>query len=941
LADAPPPPLRSGPEPAPDAALVAEVFSDALELPDDERTAFLDMACAGDAELRARVAKLLAAYPAARDLFRDPLVRGGELPIAAADTQAEIGRQIGPYRITAFIAAGGMGAVYVGERVDHEYEKRVAIKLIRAGVGNRELLARFRNERQVLANLEHPNIARLLEGGSTSDGQPYIVMEYVDGLPIDRYCAQHELAVPDRLKLFLEVCDAVQDAHRHLVIHRDLKPSNILVDTTGRVKLLDFGIAKITEPTPAQAAAEATLTTFRALTPSYASPEQLRGESMTTSADVYSLGVVLYKLLTETLPYNVEGRSASESERIVSDEAAPRPSRVAPKAFARALAGDLDTIVLKALSKEPERRYTSVGDLAADIRRQLAGMPVLARPDTASYRISKFVRRHAAAVAGATVFVVLLLAFTVAVAIQSRRVAAERDRASAAGKKAAAVNAFLQDMLAAADPNQAAGSAVRREITVKEILDEAANKVESGSLQEQPEIEAEVRTTLGKSYMGLGLYSAAEPHLRRALAIRQEMLGDAHPDAASSLNDLAKLRHRQGDFAGSEAMLRETLATRRQALGGDHPLVASNLSDLGVLLWEEGSFAAAESLHREALAIQRRSPGHEPRDVAANLSNLGQILRERSDLDGADVMFSEALATLRAVQGDEHPDVATVLNNLGAVRMARGDLAGADSLHRSALAIRRKVLGNEHDDVALSLNNLAQVHRQRGDLAGAEALYREALAIWRKSLGDEHPNVATGMANLGRVLRNQGNYADADSLFRQSLELRRKALGDEHPDVAYNLFELGDLRLDAGNTEDGEQLLRQALAIQTKVLSAEDLDIAWTRSVLGRALLDQQRPRNAEALLRPSLAVQERVQPEHWRRFEARSVLGAAVAELERFAEAESLLTSGYEGLAAHPSAPEIRKSQALDRLAGFYQARGRSDLATEWLAKRPATPKR
>jgi serine/threonine-protein kinase len=943
--------------PGSDHDRVAEIFSDALALPAAERQAFVERACGGDAGLRAQIEKLLAVHPAAHRLFRTPLVQGSMAP----DMDPEIGRQIGPYRLTAFIAAGGMGAVYLGERADREFEKRVAVKLIRSGLGTGEVLARFRNERQVLAHLEHPNIARLLDGGSTSDGRPYIVMEYVDGMPIDRHCDERGLAVNERLATFLEVCDAVQDAHRHLVIHRDLKPGNVLVDSAGRVKLLDFGIAKITEPGAADAREAAvpapsdpTLTSFRALTPSYASPEQLRGESMTTSADVYSLGVLLYKLLAGMLPHRLDGRSAAEAERIVSEETPPRPSRAVaaapageqadiatrrrttPDRLVHLLSGDLDTIVLKALSKDPARRYTSVGDLAADIRRYRAGQPVLARPDTAAYRIAKFVRRHTAAVAGAAAFVLLLLAFALTATLQSRRVAAERDRANEAVARAAAVNAFLEGMLASVDPTRA--NSQGRDVTMREALDEAAKELDSGSLAAEPEVEAAIRSTLGVSYQGLGLYAAAAPHLERALAIRRQAHGEGHPDVAASLADLARLEYVQGDYAGAEAMYREALAIRRRSLGGDHPLVAGTLGDLGVLLWEQGDLAGAEALYREALAIQHRSTGHEPSAVAANLCNLGQLLRDKDDLAGAEPLLVEALGLFRGSLGEDHPDVATVLNNLGKLRSKKGDLSGADSLYGAVLAIRRRVLGDEHPDVATAMNNLASVRRKQGDLDGAAAMYREAVAIWRRSLGDEHPNVATGLQNLGRVNADKGAYASADSLFRQSIGLRRKSLGNEHPDVAYSLYELGVLRLDAGDPASAERFLRSALAIQTKTLPARDVDTALTLAALGRCMLAFDQGRDAESLLRESVSIQMEKQPDHWRRYEAVSLLGAALAAEGRpagVAAAESLLVAGYEGLAAHQAAPRLRIAQARDRVAAAYRAWGKPDLAAAWIAKR------
>jgi WD40 repeat protein/serine/threonine protein kinase len=396
---------------------ITEIFAEALARAPEERSAFLDRACGADAGLRSEVESLLAAHPRAKGI----LDRAARSIAATGAPEPDAGKQVGPYRLTTLIASGGMASVYLAERGDQEFEKRVAVKLIRPGLDTEEILARFRNERQVLADLEHPNIARLLDGGSTPDNLPYLVMEHVDGERIHHYSDARRLSVNERLLLFLQVCEAVAYAHRNMVIHRDLKPSNILVDQSGQVKLLDFGIAKVLEASGA-GDHEATMTTFRAMTPRYASPEQFRGRRVTTATDVYSLGVVLYELLTGALPYDTDGATPTEVERMICEAAPTRMSRAAldggevserrrttPQRLAQRLSGDLDTIVLRALSKEPERRYPSVEEFAADIRRHLDGFPVLARPDTAAYRLSKFVRRNTALVAGVTAFFLLLV----------------------------------------------------------------------------------------------------------------------------------------------------------------------------------------------------------------------------------------------------------------------------------------------------------------------------------------------------------------------------------------------------------------------------------------------------------------------------------------------------------------------------------------------------
>jgi eukaryotic-like serine/threonine-protein kinase len=418
----------------------AEIFADAIELPDGERRAFLDRECRDDLALRADVESLLAHHGPGRGLFASNTILAQLAATLGDAPDALIGRQVGAYRLRSAIASGGMGVVYLGERTDDAFHKDVAVKLLRPGVAGPDLLARFRTERQVLADLEHPGIARLIDGGSTADGIPFLVMEYVDGIPIDRYCDERRLDIDERLALFLEVCAAVSYAHKNLVIHRDLKPSNILVDGAGRPRLLDFGIAKVLEDAPGAERGETMATTLRALTPRYASPEQVRGARITTATDIYSLGVVLYELLTGALPYSLDDRSPAEVERIICEEHVTRPSRAVtstsaaagsadPKTakLAQRLAGDLDTILLKALSKEPERRYATVEEFAADIRRHLEELPVHARPDTASYRLSKFVRRNRA-LAASVAAIVLILAAALAVTLRQYRLASTRAR---------------------------------------------------------------------------------------------------------------------------------------------------------------------------------------------------------------------------------------------------------------------------------------------------------------------------------------------------------------------------------------------------------------------------------------------------------------------------------------------------------------------------------
>jgi eukaryotic-like serine/threonine-protein kinase len=529
-------------------------------------------------------------------------------------------RRIGPYRLLKELGHGGFGVVYLAARADEAYHKRVAIKVLRVGIGNAEAFRHFRRERQILAVLEHPNIARLLEGGTTDDGLPYLVMEYVQGQPIDSYCDGRRLPIAGRLRLFREICSAVSFAHRNLIVHRDLKPGNILVAPEGVPKLLDFGIAKLLQP---ELSGEAPTATGFAMTPEYASPEQVRGQGVTTASDVYALGVVLYELLTGHRPYRLKSRQTLEVLKAVCDEEPQKPSIVvtrseegiegrasitpegvggardlSPERLGRRLSGDLDNIVLMALRKEPHRRYGSVEALSEDIACYLQERPVLARKGTAAYRAGKYVRRHALGVAVAVGFVLLLGGFSVAMAIQSRHLARERDHAAQERDKAEKVSSFLVDLFKVSDPSEAKGNTV----TAREILDKGAERIR-GELKDKPEVQATLMHTMGQVYKSLGLYDKAEGLLSSALEIQKGVFGPEHPDVAESMKGLGETLTDEGRARVAESLLRDALAIRSKVLPKGHPDIAESRSALGGCLIQLQRYGEAESLLLEGYPI--------------------------------------------------------------------------------------------------------------------------------------------------------------------------------------------------------------------------------------------------------------------------------------------------------------------------------------------------
>jgi serine/threonine-protein kinase len=854
---------------------VEELFEQALELPAGERAAFVAAACGGDAELRQEVEALLAADAAAGDFLEQPPHTAGAAALAEAAGVPATGRRIGPYRLLRCLGAGGMGTVFLAQRVDEAFHKQVAIKLVHRDASRPALLRRFQVERQILATLEHPNIARVLDGGTTEDGLQYLVLEYVEGLPIDLYCDRHRLPIAERLELLRQVCAAVHYAHRHLVVHRDLKPSNVLVTAQGVPKLLDFGIAKLLDAAALPAEVEPTRTGVRLLTPHYASPEQVRGEAVTTAADTYALGVLLYQLLTGRLPFGSTTRPQREVERAVCEERPPKPSEgvaalvvvggaagvsetgtgpaadtvarnrgLRPEALRRRLAGDLDRIVFKALRKEPERRYASAAELSEDLQRHLVGLPVRARPDTAAYRLRKFLRRHRLAAALAALLAVALAGFATSMAVQAAQIARQRDRAAAERDKARQVVQLLQEVFQVAAPGGSDGPS----ISAQELLDQGVEKV-GRRLAHQPELRGELLTTLGTLYYNLALFERAEATFRQAIASQQEALGEESMAVAETLTELANSRMSLGDFAAAEQILRRSLDIKRGLVGDDDPSIAWGLVALGSARRGQGDHKESEALYRQALDLQRHFSAEDDPALIPYLYALAVALQDRGDYDGAEAHYRQAYELQRRAFGDDHPDTVRYLGQIGTVLDARGEYAAAQEIFEQVVAQSRQLLGDDHPDLAHALVDAASVMESRGDTTGAVAAYREALAIMRRSLGDDHPETVWSIYGLAALHERQGELERAEALYREALEHLRRALGDDHVEVTLPLAGLGEVLRQRGQAAAAEPLLRQAVAVRRRSLPADNWRIAAAEAALGRALSQLGRFDEAEPLL--------------------------------------------------------------------------------------------
>ena len=845
-----------------------QILREAVGLSPDDRDAFLAERCAGDAELRRSVERRL------RDRVRKELGAGfsdllpedrrqpepelspEESTTTDAPPRETIPVRIGPYRILQRIGAGGMGAVYAAEQ-EEPIRRRVALKVIKRGMDTEQVLARFEAERQALALMDHPNIAKVFDAGETEHGLPYFVMELVKGEPITTFCDRHRLPIRKRLELFIPVCHAVQHAHHKGVIHRDLKPSNILVavsDDASIPKVIDFGVAKAT----AAALTEKTLFTAQGQligTPAYMSPEQaeMGGLDVDTRTDVYSLGVLLYELLTGALPFDVETlrRAAlARIQEIIRHEEPKRPStkvstlgaRSRDAAHARStdaarlsrqLRGDLDWIVLRAMAKDRTRRYETANGLALDVGRHLRDEPVLAGPPSAAYRMGKFAKRHRVALA----FVAVVVASLSYVGFESnrQRVAAQRAR-----DESEAVTDFLSQMLGAVEPEKKG-----KDVTVREVLDEAAKTI-GEKYEAQPLVRARLMMTMGNVYRSLGHYAEARPLLEGALAIREKELGPEHLDVARSLNNLARLLFEIGDYAGARLLYERSIAIREKAVGPEHLDLVPSLNNLAVLLWKTGDYEGARPLQERVLAIREKALGPDHPDVAGALNNLAILLWQTGDYAGARPLYERALAIQEKEFGPDHLKVAEGLGNLAVLLFDTGDFAAARPLQERALAIQEKALGPDHPNVATTLGNVADLRRQEGDYAGARPLYERALAIRERAFGVDHPDVAGDLHNLANLLTDTGDYAQARAYYERALAIREKAFGADHADVASSLNGLADLLRKTGDYTEARSLYERALAIREQALGTDHPLVAETLEGLSVVLRSQGETAKAE-----------------------------------------------------------------------------------------------
>lgn len=965
---------------------IQSLFEKSIELDPLEREKFLKIECGDDKDLYDEVISLLSADEKEHSIFFRSVADYMTVDDATLD-----GKTFGNYRAIKQIGSGGMGSVYLAERIDGHFEQKVALKVVKPGMNSHEIITRFEEERQILARLHHPNIARLLDGGISELGLPYFTLEYVEGKPITEYCDDKNLTVEQRLELFKKVCEAVLYAHQNLVIHRDIKPSNILVQEDGTVKLLDFGIAKVFEEDFEQKFV--TRTGMRVMTPEYASPEQVKGEPVSTATDIYSLGLILYQLLTGCPPYELTSTSSLEMERIICFTEPQKPSAMITKIFSsdsnisnkaspdfisnkrkttipkirKRITGDLDNICLMAIRKEPERRYISIAQFITDIDNHLNELPVTARKSTAGYRTKKFIQRHKAGVVVASVAITLIALVTIFYTIQ---LAKERDRAQLEAGKSKKVSEFLAGIFQVSDPEQSKGET----ITARELLDIGVKRIES-ELSDQPEVLANMLGVTGNVYKSLGLYDNALILLQKAYSINDSLLGSGSPATAKSLNDLANLNFAMGDYASSidkfhqaiesrkdiysdesletsesmndlamvfreegeydraEKLLTTSLAIRKKLLSLNSAEVAQSMNNLALLKEDMGEYDEAKELFEEALKVKERIYGKIHPSVTETIGNLAFLLQQMGEYEEASTLFSESLKIDQKLFGELHPVVSTDLYNLASNTALMGDLNAAEKLYSEVLEFDKKLLGEEHPYIALDLNNLAGILSDKGEYVKAEKLYKESLDLNKKTYGDEHPEVATSLSNLGVMYSRWKKYDKADALLKSALDMRIRLLGENHPNVVTSLNIYASLLTGQKKYDEAVEQYRKSLELRISMLGMDHPQTANAFLGLGNALIETDNFSEAEEKIKKGIEIYKKKLPEdHWNISYAESILGKCYSREGKYEDADKILLKSYNNLLDKRGRNDRLTISNVKMIINNYEQWGKNDRAKEYL---------
>lgn len=838
--------------------LITDIVDEMLQTDQHSlRKKVLEKRCGGDKKLKAEVKKLLNSIEDSSEywdsLFRTNQLFIGEItrsyevlygdglwenPATLQEIEEKIPDQIGPYKIERRIGVGGMGEVYQASRLDEKFNQNIAIKLIRYGITSHT--RRFEQERSILSSLNHPNIAKLLDGGISNDGRSYYVMEFVDGIPITEYCKKYESDLEECLSLFEQVCKAVQYAHSNFIVHRDLKPENLLVDKNGMVKVLDFGIAKMVDNSLDEQTLLQTSSGLRVLSLKYAAPEQITLDPITTATDVYALGILLFELVTESHPFNLKNKTLHETEYIIRNREPARPGSVSNR-WNTKLKGDLDAIILKALRKEPNERYDSVQSMFDDIDRFKNSLPVSARRDSLIYRSRKFIKRHSLPLSFIGFILVLVVGFAF---FYTYRISEEKRFAELQAQKAEQVTMFLMGLFEASSPEETGGEI----LTAKDML--VRGEEEAEKLEGYPEIKAQMYEVIGEIYRRLGQYEKSESLLRQSLAIRQGIYGNFHLETVRSLDKLGLLLINKGEFNTADSLLTEALRIRENNTEPNPSALAATLSNLAFATRRKGQHEAAEQLYRRSLELRREHLGENHPLTIENMNSLGVILHNTGNYEETEAIFRELLQRRQQLLSPTHPDVAISQNSLGALMMNLGKYEEADSLLNRALEVRKKLYGNQHPFVAMTLNNLGLSSLEQNRLYEAENYITQAYKIRIEQLGHTNINTAISEFTLAKLMLKTDRPDSAITLYNEAYKIFYENLSSNHSFTARSLVGLGTAYLSLGEPDTARKYFEDGYSKVEEIHSETSVEHALASIQYALFLLETDEKMRATEMLK-------------------------------------------------------------------------------------------